>query len=156
MFLDLICTRQTRVVGETGLQERTRHTTLKQMLPQHVERLLWLQMEFYCCSSKASVGFNVLKCNRPGNFSPWALLQTHSVTDVVWVHLFEATAVQTLLHIPLSAPRVIPAHLQQVILQHTHRSKSKFINVHSTTFSELAVGVNYWTSYSSVDVFIYY
>lgn len=42
--------------------------------------------------------------------------ETSSVTADVGIHLFEATAVEALLHIPLSALRVIPAHLQQAIL----------------------------------------
>lgn len=42
--------------------------------------------------------------------------ETHSVAGVVVVHLPKAAAVQTLLHVPLGALRVVPAHLQQMVL----------------------------------------
>lgn len=42
--------------------------------------------------------------------------EASSVTGDIGVHVFETAAVEALLHIPLSALRVIPAHLQQVIL----------------------------------------
>lgn len=42
--------------------------------------------------------------------------ETGSCTGGVVVHVSEATAVQALLHVPLSALGVVPAHLQQMIL----------------------------------------
>lgn len=52
-------------------------------------------------------------------FHDSSLIHTHSITGAVGVHLFEATAVEALLHIPLCALRVVPPYLQQVVLQHT-------------------------------------
>lgn len=43
--------------------------------------------------------------------------QTYSAAGAVGVDVSEATAVKALLHILLSAVRVVPAHLQQVVLQ---------------------------------------
>lgn len=45
-----------------------------------------------------------------------AVGETSSITHAVRVDMFEATAVEALLHISLGALRVVPAHLQQVIL----------------------------------------
>lgn len=42
--------------------------------------------------------------------------ETGSITGGIAVHLLEATAVETLLHVPLGTLRVIPTDLQQLIL----------------------------------------
>lgn len=63
-------------------------------------------------------------------------IQTHSITHAVRVDMFEATAVEALLHISLGALRVVPAHLQQVILEHSVRRNMKhYICHHLSVFS---------------------
>lgn len=58
------------------------------------------------------------------------LIQTHSITNAVRVNMFEATAVEALLHISLGALRVVPAHLQQVVLEHRVKRNTKHYICH--------------------------